>query len=1188
MSVTQTATASTTDTTKTPPAAADAEWYRKGVIYQMHVKSFCDSNGDGIGDFAGALTKLDYLEELGVTAIWILPFYPSPLKDDGYDIADYTGVNPTYGTMDDAKAFIAEAHRRGLRVITELVINHTSDQHPWFQRARRAAKGSPERDFYVWNDTPDKYEGARVIFKDFEPSNWTFDNVAQQYFWHRFFHHQPDLNFDNPAVIRAVFDVCDFWMGLGVDGVRLDAIPYLFERDGTSCENLPETHAFLKRFRKHLDDHWPGRMILAEANQWPEDAAAYFGDGDECQMNFHFPLMPRLFMSLRMEDRNPIIDILEQTPPLPKGAQWAMFLRNHDELTLEMVTDEERDYMWRVYASDPVARINMGIRRRLAPLLNGSRRKIELMNALLFSMPGTPVVYYGDEIGMGDNIFQGDRNGVRTPMQWTGDRNAGFSSANPQRLFLPLIIDPEYHYETVNVEAEQANTSSLLWWMRRLIALRSHHAVFGVGDITFLTPANPKVLVFTRSTAGLAGAGETVLVVANLSRFSQPVELDLSAHAGGTPVEMFGNVRFPTVGRDGKLTLAVGPHGFYWFLIEPADPVAAVEHVVPELRVASITAPPLADPQFARELERRLPKLLPQLRWFTAKARHIRTVRVLARVPVTADPGVAGNARASTDTATARTVFLVEVQYADGEPDVYAMPLSAHPAESPPTDPAARGFLHVTDGAQSGWWVIADGTTDPTFARILLRTAAVGGTIGGESVRLVGRTIGQPVAASDLANLPVRVPKAEQSNSNILIDDRYILKLYRRLGDGVNPELEIGEHLTRVGFTNTAAVAGAIEVVTRGGGPPAAPRTLAVLLTFVPNQGDAWESFLEDAQRFFEGWQAVAATDRTATFCLPGDHGCESDADNPPTDVADLIGEPLERARLLGRRTAEMHAALADADRGNRDFAPEPYSPTYQRALLQSMRNTTKAAFGVLAARLGTLSGDAAAMGKELLGREADVLRSFRELTGHPVRAPRIRCHGDYHLGQVLWTGKDFVIIDFEGEPLRSIGERRLKRSGFKDVAGMVRSFDYAAWTGLRRHWDLLPPDNRPAIEDRDRRGAQLWASWLGREFVRAYTLHLAEVAPALLPADRKDTELLLRSWVLEKALYEVRYELNSRPDWAEIPLRAILSILGTQAAAATTAATTGVTAALSGGEMSNQGSVVPTDVTVRNDRGQA
>ncbi len=1181
--MTQTATAPE-PVKATNPTATDVPWYRTGVIYQMHVKSFADSNGDGIGDFAGALAKLDYLEELGVTAVWLLPFYPSPLRDDGYDIADYTSVNPSYGTMEDAKAFIAEAHRRGIRVITELVINHTSDQHAWFQKARRSPKGSPARDFYVWSDTPDKYDGVRIIFKDFEPSNWTYDNVAQQYYWHRFFSHQPDLNFDNPAVIKAVFEVCDFWMALGVDGVRLDAIPYLFEREGTSCENLPETHQFLRDFRRHVDTHWPGRMLLAEANQWPEDAIKYFGDGDECHMNFHFPLMPRLFMSLRMEDRNPIIDILEQTPPLPPGAQWAMFLRNHDELTLEMVTDEERDYMWRVYASDPVARINMGIRRRLGPLLNNSRRKIELMNALLFSMPGTPVVYYGDEIGMGDNIFLGDRNGVRTPMQWSGDRNAGFSRANPQRLFLPLITDPEYHYETINVETELSNPSSLLWWMRRLVALRSHHAVFGVGDITFLAPDNPKVLAFLRQ-----GGGETVLVVANLSRFSQPVELDLAGFVGGTPVEMFGNVRFPTVGQNGQFPIAVGPHGFYWFLIEPAEPAAEAAVTVPEVRVGSITTAPLSDPGFAREMERRLPRLLPQLRWFTAKARHIRNVRVLARIPVPVDPGVAGDARptggGAPSPSTARAVFLIEVEYSDGEPDVYAMPLSASPADAPPTDPAMRGFIHVTDGETSGWWVVSDGTTDPTFARVLLRTAAVGGSIGIDGTRLVGRPIGTPIPAAELATLPVKVPKSEQSNSNVLIDERFILKLYRRLGDGVNPELEIGEHLTRVGFTNTAALAGAIEVVRQGNGPAGPPQTLAVLLTFVPNQGDAWEAFLDYAQRFFEAWKAITP-ERAITLCLPGDRGC-GDTELPPAEVAELIGEPLELARLLGRRTAEMHAALASVEDGNHAFAPEPYSQTYQRALLQSMRNTTRSAFQVLQSRIGFLTADAADMGRDLLGREADVLRSFRELTGHPVRAARIRCHGDYHLGQVLWTGKDFVIIDFEGEPLRSIGERRLKRSTFKDVAGMVRSFDYAAWSGLRKHWELMPPDNRAATADRDKRGAELWGSWLGREFVRAYTLRLGEVAPALLPPDTRDAELLLRGWVLEKALYEVRYELNSRPDWAEIPLRAILSILGpSSAGAATTAGTAGIAAATDS-DVTNQGSEIPTDITGRKERGQ-
>jgi maltose alpha-D-glucosyltransferase/alpha-amylase len=1106
-------------------------WYRNAVIYQMHVRSFADSNGDGIGDFNGLISKLDYLEQLGITAIWLLPFYPSPLKDDGYDIADYTSVNPSYGTIDEVRRFIAEAHRRQIRVITELVINHTSDQHAWFQRARKAPKGSPERDFYVWSDSPEKYSGVRIIFKDFEPSNWTFDHQAGQYYWHRFFHHQPDLNFDNIAVHEAVLKVCDFWMAAGVDGVRLDAVPYLYEREGTSCENLPETHDFLKKLRTHVDTNWPGRMLLAEANQWPEDAIAYFGqgEGDECHMNFHFPLMPRLFMSLRMEDRYPIIDILEQTPPIPKTSQWAMFLRNHDELTLEMVTDEERDYMWRVYASDPAARINMGIRRRLAPLLDNSRRKIELMNALLFSMPGTPVIYYGDEVGMGDNIFLGDRNGVRTPMQWSPDRNAGFSRANPQRLFLPIIIDPEYHYESINVEAQSSNPSSLMWWMKRLIALRKRNPVLGHGEIKFLSPANPKVLAFLRTD------GESqVLVIANLSRFAQPVELDLPEYIGATPVEMFGNVRFPTIAGEGKYTLSVGPHGFFWFTIEPAVTVTATaQPVLADVRVQAMGEILMQGAAFARMLELQLPRLLPTRRWFVSKARSVRGARVAAQLPVRPTEG------SSAASNQQRYLFVVDVEFTEGEAETYAVPLSATPAKTWHSTPAGEAgvLLRVTDAAGDRW-IIQDGMTDPDFARLLLQAAVQGQTIDGPGVRLVGRPIGAGAARLDLATLEPKMPDREQSNTNVVFDDQLILKLYRRLGDGVNPELEIGEHLTaKAAFANTAALAGAIEITGHG-----APRTLAVVLTYVPNEGDAWGTFLDFGQRYFEGLEALPAEQFDA-LCLPGDAGCASDVDAPPADVVSLIAEPLELARLLGQRTAEMHAAMA-VESGDAAFQPEPYSPVYQRGLLQSMRNTTRTAMTTISQRLASLPPEAAEAAKAVMAREADILNMFRELTGRPIRAPRIRTHGDYHLGQVLWTGKDFVIIDFEGEPLRPVGERRLKRSSMRDVAGMVRSFDYAAWTSLRRHWELLPPDGRVAARDRDVRGAVLWGAWLSREFVRAYAARLREVRPDLLPPSLADAELVLRSWVLEKALYEIRYELNSRPDWVDIPLRAVATLL--------------------------------------------
>src|SRR5438309_1176327 len=545
---------------------SDPLWYKDAIIYELHVKTFHDSNADGMGDFRGLIEKLDYLQELGISAIWLLPFYPSPLKDDGYDIANYLDVNPNYGTLDDFRAFLDAAHERGLRVITELVINHTSDQNPWFQKSRRAPPGSPESEVYVWSDTPEKYKDARIIFKDFETSNWSWDPIAKAYYWHRFYSHQPDLNFDNLAVHELVEQVCDFWLSLGVDRLRLDAIPYLYEREGTNCENLPETHVYLKKLRAHIDAHFSDRMLLAEANQWPEDAVAYFGNGDESHMNFHFPLMPRMFMALQMEDRFPIIDILEQTPPIPDNCQWAMFLRNHDELTLEMVTDEERDYMWRVYANDPTARINLGIRRRLAPLLANSRRKIELLNILLFSMPGTPVLYYGDEIGMGDNFYLGDRNGCRTPMQWSPDRNAGFSLANPQQLHLPVIIDPEYHYEAINVENQQKNLSSLLWWMRRVIAMRKNYKAFSRGSLEFLFPDNPKVLAFLRRYGD-----EIILVIVNLSRFAQSAELDLSRFAGCVPMEVFSRNLFRPI-RKSRYVITLGPHAHYWFALHaPTD-----------------------------------------------------------------------------------------------------------------------------------------------------------------------------------------------------------------------------------------------------------------------------------------------------------------------------------------------------------------------------------------------------------------------------------------------------------------------------------------------------------------------------------------------------------------------------------------------------------------------------------------
>src|SRR5215472_11957033 len=676
----------------------DPLWYKDAIIYELHVKTFHDSDGDGIGDFRGLIKKLDYLSELGTTAIWLLPFYPSPLKDDGYDIADYFDVNPNYGTLDDFRAFLTEAHKRRLRVITELVINHTSDQNPWFQKSRRAPPGSPEREFYVWSDTPEKYNDARIIFKDFETSNWTWDPVAKAYYWHRFYSHQPDLNFDNPSVHEAVEKVCDFWLSMGVDGLRLDAVPYLYEREDTNCENLAETHEFLCELRAHVDAKFPNRMLLSEANQWPEDAAAYFGKGDETHMSFHFPLMPRMFMSLQMEDRFPIIDIMEQTPAIPENCQWAMFLRNHDELTLEMVTDEERDYMYRVSATDPHARINLGIRRRLSPLLANNRRKIELLNTLLFSMPGTPIIYYGDEIGMGDNFYLGDRNGCRTPMQWSPDRNAGFSRANPQQLYLPITIDPEYHYEAINVENQQKNLSSLLWWTRRVIAMRKNFRAFSRGSLEFLYPDNPKVLAFLRRWEN-----ETIVVVANLSRFAQSAELDLSRFTGCVPMEVFSRNLFRPIRKSGYI-ITLSPHAYYWFALQsPTDTRRASKKRV----VSSIEAPAQLDVLLGNNqresLEHEiLPDHIRNSRWFGSKARTFRDLRVTEQLAFSPD-------------ADGARLWFIEVNYLDAPTERYAIPVKIASGETAHSITQNASHAIVAHFGRKNGAILCDAIWDEAF-----------------------------------------------------------------------------------------------------------------------------------------------------------------------------------------------------------------------------------------------------------------------------------------------------------------------------------------------------------------------------------------------------------------------------------------------------------------------------------------
>jgi maltose alpha-D-glucosyltransferase/alpha-amylase len=1101
-------------------------WYKTAVIYQLHVRAFFDSNGDGIGDFEGLTQKLDYLQELGVTALWVQPFYPSPLKDDGYDIADYGDVNPSYGVLKDFKVFLREAHRRGLKVITELVLNHTSDQHPWFQRARRAKPGTWQRDFYVWSDTADKYADARIIFKDFEVSNWTWDHTAQAYYWHRFYSHQPDLNFENPKVQQALLQTVDYWLKMGVDGLRLDAVPYLYEREATNCENLPETHAFLKALRAHIDEHFSERMLLAEANQWPEDAVAYFGTGDECHAAFHFPVMPRLYMAVQMEDRFPIVDILQQTPNIPANCQWFTFLRNHDELTLEMVTDEERDYMYRSYAHERQARINFGIRRRLAPLLGNNRRKIELLNGLLFSLPGTPVIYYGDEIGMGDNIYLGDRNGVRTPMQWSADRNAGFSRANPQRLFLPLIVDPEYMYEALNVETQRNNPMSLWWWMKRLIALRHKYPAFGRGELEILTPDNLKVLAFVRRDVEAS-----VLVVANLSRFSQFVELDLSAFEAFRPVELFGQTKFPPIGRLPYM-LTLGPHAFYWFALRPPNQEAMPStpgRATGLVHVRESWEEVFRNPH-RTHLESHLARWLPARRWFGAKARDIQQVRLLDTVPV------------GKNLKQPRHVLaLLRVEFTQGEAENYSIPLAYSDGDSARklSDEAGDAVfvrVHVRATKEDG--ILYDAMHDHAFPRdvldmILQRRQAKGS--GGEIVPLVTKAA-QSLRGVAREQLAPYVMTADQSNSSVIFGERAVMKLFRRLEVGINPELEIGRLLTeRSCFLNTPQLLGALEYQR---GPTEEPITLGVVHQFIPNANLAWKHALDHIGRFFE--EALTDRERRGELAhLIAPVSLLALADAPlSAPVEELVGGYAHSAELLGQRTAEMHRALVQCP-DDPSFAPEPFSQLHQRSMYQSVRKQILQTIDLLRRQRHHLPEASRGLAEELLNQQKPLMERVKAITGRKLDALRIRCHGDYHLGQVLYTGKDFVILDFEGEPSRSLAERRLKRSALFDVAGMLRSFHYCSRVGqanvVRR--GMGSPEDAPALAD----AARLWYRTISSRFLRAY-LQVAN-ADDYLPAQHDDRERLLQIYLLEKACYELRYELNNRPDWVEVPMQGLLEL---------------------------------------------
>lgn len=1095
---------------------ADPQWYKDAVVYQLHIKSFYDANGDGVGDFAGLLAKLDYLVNLGVDTIWLLPFYPSPRRDDGYDIADYRNVHPEYGTMAEVRRFISAAHARGLRVITELVINHTSDQHPWFQRARRAKPGSAYRNYYVWSDTDQAYAGTRIIFCDTEKSNWSWDPVAGAYFWHRFYSHQPDLNFDNPLVLRDVLSVMRFWLDMGIDGLRLDAVPYLVEREGTSNENLPETHAIIRQIRAHLDAHYQGRLLLAEANMWPEDAQQYFGPtGDECHMAFHFPLMPRMYMAIAREDRFPITDIIRQTPEIPPNCQWAIFLRNHDELTLEMVTSSERDYLWQVYASDRRARINLGIRRRLAPLMERDRRRIELMNSLLFSMPGTPVIYYGDEIGMGDNIHLGDRDGVRTPMQWSPDRNGGFSHADPERLVLPPLQGPLYGYEAVNVEAQSRDTHSLLNWMRRMLALRRQHRAFGRGSFRFLFPGNRKILAYLREYEG-----EHILCVANLSRAPQAVELDLSEFAGRVPVEMLGATPFPAIGQLTYL-LTLPPYGFYWFVLSneaqpPAWHVDAPEQMreLITLIMQNIPQPDLTEASRRVLSNEVLPDYISRRRWFGAKSERIEGVSIAYAVPF--GPPASNHAVYFSE---------VEVSLPGGRTECYQLPVTVlwdHDAPGAGVPQLAQGLAmaRVRKGSRVG--LATDGFVTECFVREVVQRLRDHAELDTPRGKVLFR--GEAgLDGLDLGHEPIQWMSAEQSNSSLSFNNAAVLKLVRRITGGIHPEAEVTRYLTMQGYANAAALLG--EVVRIGS--DGTPHTLMLLQGYILNQGDGYS------------W-TVDYISRAIDDALPMENGSGED------DFTESMHGFAAMAATLGRRLGELHAVLA---RPTEDpaFAPEPASEAQQQEWAEDVLRMLDDALGLLEARPdGGLQGAAAerfrADVQTVLGARERLPELVAQLASAASGTLQTRIHGDLHLGQVLIAQNDTYIIDFEGEPGKPLAWRRRKTSPLRDVAGILRSFDYAAATvgtdRSERTHSALPPaqaERRDVLLERFRKVATD-AFLAGYREIAESTPHSWVGPGQMLP--------LLDLFLLERAAYEVRYEADNRIAWIDLPVQGLARLL--------------------------------------------
>jgi maltose alpha-D-glucosyltransferase/alpha-amylase len=1081
--------------------AGQLDWYKDAVIYQIHVKSFMDSNDDGIGDFNGLTSKLDYLQDLGVTALWLLPFYPSPGRDDGYDIADYRSINPDFGKMRDLRRFLTEARRRGLKIITELVINHTSDKHPWFERARTSPPDSSARNWYVWSDSDQRYAGTRIIFSDTEKSNWAWDPVAGAYYWHRFFAHQPDLNFDNPEVFSALVQVMRHWLNIGVDGFRLDAIPYLCEREGTNNENLPETHDIIKRLRAEIESYAPGTMLLAEANQWPEDVSAYFGSGDECHMAYHFPLMPRIYMSIAQEDRFPITDIMRQTPDIPANCQWALFLRNHDELTLEMVTDSERDYLWSTYATDPRARLNLGIRRRLAPLMESDRRKIELMNALMFSLPGTPIIYYGDEIGMGDNIYLGDRNGVRTPMQWTPDRNGGFSRSDPAKLYLPPIMDPVYGYQAVNVEAQSRSLSSLLNWMKRMISVRKTSQVFGRGTLSFANPSNRSVLAYVREYNG-----EVILCVANLSRSAQSAEIDLSAWKGREPIEMLGRKHFRKIG-DTPFVVTLMPYGFFWFqLSEETDSKSEIPAISPEWVTLVISEQWVRDGRSRQMFERDvLPTFLSTRRWFSQKGSGPLTIKVdsVEMLPLeNPDAGLVIVSVAS-PTETARYFLPLAVRWGrlERHQDV----------------PRANLLARVRRTHREG--VLCDAITEKEFISWLMsqiyNAATMPATYGAIEFIPSKKFANAPLAPIET----VHAIEGEQSNSTINVDSKYVIKFRRKLSAGISPEIEIGAFLTDVvEFRNAPALLGSVELIDNG-----ARTDVAVMHEFIANQGDAWKYTIAYLGRVLDEERLVAT---------------------PESGEGGRHVPYLNFIRQVGRRIGELHVALASRP-DVAGFETEPVGGNDIAIWTDNLRNATERMLERLQAERNRLDAQAQVLADRLLEARGALLANISSILTRASTVKKIRQHGDLHLGQILLAKDDVFIVDFEGEPQRGKDERRRKAPSARDAAGLMRSLDYAATSALQGIVTATP-------EERVRCAVAL-ALWR-EESTEAFLGSLREAVAGvdLWPQDPAASSELLRFFIAEKAIYEVEYELSNRPEWVAVPLAGLVrALLGEEVVAA-------------------------------------